>query len=133
MKLHEIIKNIVFQREKDFAFSLDVRTTEVYSWSYGYTVPSPDCLSAIYLLAGQGACFPSIYEQFDRLLDLPTEKAIRIPQQVKEPTLRHYMLKTRKEAFLKLLDTLPPKQQISLLEDFGSQVRNKIDQNIKNK
>jgi transcriptional regulator with XRE-family HTH domain len=124
--LEEIFHVDVVSRE-DWADALGVTKAAISQWANGRTVPGPDHLDAVRLLVTQDDRFPEdLGTRFEATLDRPIEEVLDSPRSSMGPTLRHYLVRPRREAAMRLLAALPPGEQIAVLDDLGQRVRQRL-------
>jgi hypothetical protein len=128
--LSEVLKRIFdteWVRRDEWASALGVSTAAISQWVNGRTVPGPDHLEAMGVLVAQDDRLPmELSDQFEGLLDRPTGEVLHSSRRSMEPTLRHYLVRPRREAAMKLLATLPPTEQLYVLDDLGERVRHRL-------
>lgn len=113
---------------EEWAGALGVSTAAISQWVRGHTVPGPDHLDAIRVLVLQDDRLPQdLRQHFEEILDRPVEEVIEAPRRPMGPTLRHYLVRPRRDAAMKLLATLPPSEQVDLLVDLGRRIRERLE------
>ena len=107
----------------EWAEALGVSEMAISQWLNGDVLPDADHLDALrVLIAADDRLSVELRKEFETVLDRPIRVAVLRPSHTLGPTLRHYLVRPRMEAAMKLVATLPPDEQVEVLIELGSEV-----------
>ena len=120
------MKNTPAGTMSDIEYALGGKVN-ISDWVLGFNFPEPEHLSAFRLLMSQDSTFSSeLNAELEKLLDRPVHEVVKkafLPLFRKnERTLRHYIGRTRHDAFLSLLYCLTAQEQEELQVLWGDQL-----------
>ncbi len=109
----------------EWAEILNVTESAISQWLGDDTFPRPESLRRIVRALEENVDVPDrVLEEFESLARKPLKQISRHGERT-ERTLAHYMVKPLRDAFLRVIDTLPPEAQEEVLLEAASLARQK--------
>lgn len=109
--------------QKELAHIVGVTPAAFSQWANGHTLPSPDNLRSLIRVSSEDSRLLRVHEALCRLLELPLRTVAPDAPRGAGATLRHYLLRSEYDSFLRLLKTLPPQAQVAVLDEATKRCR----------
>ncbi len=130
-QLSDILNRILSHEccsRSEWAEILGVSTAALSQWANGRTIPGPDHLDALRLLVSQDSRLPEALRlDLEAVLDAPIAQVVDKPRSTMGPTLRHYLVRPRRDGAMRLLESLPPDVQEELLTELSIAARARLN------